>query len=143
MAFVVLNQAMRACLLRPFTMSAAALMVTLAVGCSKSPGKPTTQEARLSQELSIPANTPFTNLGVVELSLQAPNRVSLGKDRYCLLSPTVLADHELLINLTSEAKTSDGKILSTHSKITVHSGQQCVVPLDGQLVAFTPKLKVE
>jgi hypothetical protein len=134
---------MNACLLRAGTMNVAALVVMLAVGCSKSPAGPSAQETKLRQQLSIPANMPFTDLGVIELSAQVPKQVSFGAGRDCLLTPTVLPDGNLMINLFSEAKTADGKTLSEHSRITVRSGQQCAVTLDGLLVVFTPKLKTE
>ena len=124
-------------------MNAAALVVMLAVSCSKSPAGPTAQETRLRQQLSIPANVPVKDLGVVELSAQVPRQVSLGAGSDCLLTPTVMADGNLMINLFCEAKTADGKTLSSHSRITVRSGQQYVTSFDGLLVVFTPKLKAE
>jgi hypothetical protein len=134
---------MKACLLRANTLTTVTLAAMLSVSCSKSPVGAAAHETRLRQQLSIPANRPFKDLGVVELAAQTPREVSLGTGRICLLTPTVLTDGNLLINLASEAKTAEGKTLSTHSRITVRSGQQCVLSIDGLLVGFTPKLKAE
>ena len=115
----------------------------LACGCSQSPVGPAASEARIREQLSIPAETPIKDLGVVELSAKVPRQVSLGPGSDCLITPAVLADGTLQLNLASETKTADGKLLRSHSLINLHSGQQCVVSIDGQLVVMTPKLKAE
>jgi hypothetical protein len=63
---------------RYITISAAVLAAGLFVSCSKSPSKAVAKEAQLHHDLSIPANVPINDLGVIELAPNVPKHIKVG-----------------------------------------------------------------
>ena len=120
----------------------AILVVMLAVGCSKNQSEPTAQGQNVRQVSSLPADMPKKDLGEVELSASILKRVSLDAGKECVITPTVLADGSLQMDLAVETKTADGKIQRLgKSRITSRPGQQSGVTVGGMMVSLTPKLK--
>jgi hypothetical protein len=97
-----------------------------AVGCSK----PSAHEAKLRQELSIPADMPMRDLGVVELSADTPKLVSLGVGRDLTVTASVITNGMLQMSLAyaSKSETIDGRpaqAYSEHQSFMLPLGKQC------------------
>jgi hypothetical protein len=126
------------------TTSATVLATLLAVGCSKSSSEPTAQAANVRQVSSLPADMPMKDLGEIELTASTQKRVSLGNGKDCMITPTVLADGNLQMDLSVERKGDDGKIQRlAQSRLTARPGQQCAISVGDTMVSLTPRLKTQ
>ncbi len=112
------------------TMSTVALFAAWTVSCS------TTSHNRSANE---------RNLGVVELSPHVPKRVSLGHGKDCVITLTVLADGNYLMDISIETKTADGKTEpSCTSRLEQRPDQKdCGVTVGDTMIILTPKVRVE
>ena len=124
-------------------MGAVFTIVLTASGCSKTPGQPTAQAVKLRQELSIPADTPLKDFGVVELIERTPKQLSLPEGKDCVLTVTTLADGNLQMVFTSESTMPGGLPTRVEQTATVPSGRQVVCSVDGVGVALMPIVKVK
>jgi Flp pilus assembly secretin CpaC len=126
------------------TTSATILVALFAAGCSKSPSEPTAQATNVRQVSSLPADMPKRDLGEVELTAQNQKRVSLGDGKACVITPTVLADGNLQMDLSIERTGDDGKIQRlAQSRLTARPGQQCAISVGDTMVSLTPRLKTQ
>jgi len=126
------------------TTSATVLVALFAVGCSESPSEPAVQATNVRQVSSLPADMPTKDLGEVELTAQTQKRVSLGDGKDCVITPTVLADGNLQMDLSVERKGDDGKIQRlAQSRLTARPGQQCAISIGDMMVSLTPRLKAQ
>jgi Flp pilus assembly secretin CpaC len=86
--------------------------------------------------------TNVTELGVVELSDRAPLRFNLGDGRSCVVTPTVLADGNIQMEIAVEAMAADGKSEQLgQSRLTARPGQQASISVGDRMIGLTPKLK--
>ena len=119
--------------IRPFILIGMAAL--LAVGCSKQ----TAHKAALREELSIAADLPVRDLGVVELSAGTPKLVRLGPGRDLTLTASVITNGMLQMSLAYESKseTAEGSPVRTtkhytqHSQFMLPAGKPCAVTLNG------------
>jgi hypothetical protein len=126
------------------TASATVLITLLAVSCSKSPSEPTGQAANVRQVSSLPADMPTADLGQVELTASTQKRVSLGDGKDCVITPTVLPDGNLQMELVVETKAADGKVQHVgQARLTARPGQQCAISVGSTIVSLTPTLKTK
>lgn len=96
----------------------------------------------MRQVSSLPADMPTVDLGEVELTASTPKRVSLADGKECVITPTLLADCSIQMDLAVESKAADGKMQQLgQSRITQRAGQQCGITVGGMMVSLTPKLK--
>ena len=90
------------------------------------------------------APTKLTDLGVIELSDRAPKQLDLGAGQNCVITPTVLADGSIQMDIAVEGKTADGNAeQSTLSRLTVLPGATCAISVGDRMIALTPKLKAQ
>ncbi len=124
--------------------SATVLVTLLVTSCSKSPGEPTGPATNVRQVSSLPADMPTADLGPVELTASTQKRVSLGEGKDCIITPTVLPDGNLQMELVVESKAGDGKVQRLgQSRLTARPGQQCAVSVGSTMVSLTPKLATQ
>jgi hypothetical protein len=98
-----------------------------------------------ASELTVGASpTNVTDLGVIELSDRAPAQLDLGAGQNCIITPTVLSDGNIQMEIAVEGKTADGKAEQLgQSRLTARPGQQCAISVGDKMIALTPKLKSE
>jgi hypothetical protein len=118
-----------------------ALLAT--AGCAKT----TPAEAKLSRELSIPADMPVKNLGSVELFEGTPKQVNLGAGKDCTITATVITNGMLQMNVAYESTMdkAEGSKTAHASKKENHRfllplGRQCAVTVDHMALVFRPAL---
>jgi len=117
------------------------LATLLAVGCSKSPSK-STASAKNPQFVSISADVPTKDLGEVEFTAGTQKRFTLVDGEVCVITPTVLADGAIQMDLEIESKTANGQFQRVdNARITQKPGQQCGILVGGMMVSLTPKMK--
>ena len=116
------------------------LAALLAAGCSKNPSKSTANN--LQQAAAISTDLPTKDLGEVEFTAGAQKRFNLVDGEVCIISPTVLADGAIQMDLEVQSKTANGQFKRVdQARITQRPGQQCGILVGGMLVSLTPKLK--
>ncbi len=126
------------------TTSAAVLVTMIGVSCSKSPSEPTGQATNVRQVSSLPADMPTVDLGQVELTASTQKRVSLDEGKDCVITPTVLPDGNLQMELVVETKTGGGKVQRLgQSQLTARPGQECAISVGSMMVSLTPRLKTQ
>jgi len=108
-----------------------------------APFEPTTTAP--ASELTVGASpTNVTDLGVIELSDRVPTQLDLGAGQNCIITPTVLSDGNIQMEIAVEGKTADGKVEQLgQSRLTARPGQQCAISVGDKMIALTPKLKNE
>ena len=89
-----------------------------------------------------PTPTGVTDLGVVELSGQAPNRLDLGEGKECVVNTIVLADGQLQMVFTFESEI-DGVPVQTKQTAAALPGRQIGLVINGVEIALTPTLKTK
>jgi hypothetical protein len=119
--------------------SALALLIVFSLGCSKS-GK---QSDSLKNQVDLaPKSTNVTDLGVIELLPQAANRFKLEAGKECVVTPTVLPDGNLRIEVSVEAKNAIGVVNQLGKARTVTPpNQQFTVSVGDSIIGLTPKIK--
>lgn len=119
------------------TISAAALIAVFSVSCSKSSTNQTS-ESNGPAEVS----TNVTDLGVVELSPNVANRLSLGPNKDCVATPVVNPSGKLEIQISIEAKKPTGGTQVLGSAIAITPpGQSFTLQVGNMTIGMTPKLK--
>lgn len=84
------------------------------------------------------------DLGVIELSDRVPTSFDLGAGQNCIITPTVLSDGNIQMEIALEGKAADGKAEPLgQSRLTARPGQQCAISVGDKMIALTPKLKNE
>jgi hypothetical protein len=119
--------------------SALALVILFVLGCSKS----AEQNDNLKNQVDLdPKSTIVTDLGVVELLPQVANRFKLKVGKECVLTPTVLPDGNLKIEVSVEAKNELGIVKQLGKARTVTPpNQQFTVSVGDSIIGLTPKMK--
>jgi len=119
------------------TVLAIAILTALTAGCSKS--SPPQQASDASS-----ASAPTKDLGVVELSDATQSRVDLGAGRECIITPRVVSDNAMQIEIAVEVKDAAGnpKRLGS-SRVTALAGQPFSISVGDTTIAMTPKIKAK
>ena len=118
------------------TVLAVALLTTLTSGCSKSPR----QEASDASNASAPTK----DLGVVELSDGTPSRVDLGAGKQCVITPRVISDNAVQLEMVVEAKDAAGNPKRVgSSRVSAMAGQSFSISVGDTTIAMTPKIKAK
>jgi hypothetical protein len=87
---------------------------------------------------------PTADLGQVELTASTQKRVSLGDGKDWVITPTVLPDGNLQMELVVETKAADGKVQRVgQARLTARPGQQCAISVGSTMVSLTPTLKTK
>lgn len=115
------------------TVLAVATLATLTSGCSKSSSPQREADA---------AAVPGKDLGVVELSDNAPTRVDLGGGKECIITPRVISDNAVQLEMTVEAKDAAGNPMRVgSSRVTAKAGQPFSISVGDTIIAMTPTIK--
>jgi len=102
---------------------------------------PTAIETNL-KSAAPPANT--TDLGEVEIADREPVRFDLGAGQTCVVTPTVLADGNVLMEIAVEATAADGTAEKLgQSRLTARPGQQCAISVGDRMIALSAKIKAQ
>jgi hypothetical protein len=81
-------------------------------------------------------------LGVVELSDNAPTRVDLGGGKECIITPRVISDNAVQLEMTVEAKDAAGNPMRVgSSRVTAKAGQPFSISVGDTIIAMTPTIK--
>ena len=89
-----------------------------------------------------PANT--TDLGEVEIADREPVRFDLGAGQTCLITPTVLADGNVLMEIAVEGTAADGTAAKLgQSRLTARPGQQCAISVGDRMIALSAKIRAQ
>ena len=117
------------------TVLAVAVLTTFTSGCSKS--SPPQQAADAAT-----AQTPTKDLGVVELSDATPTRVDLGAGKECLITPRVISESAVQLEMAVETKDAAGNPKRVgSSRVTAMAGQPFSISIGDTTIAMTPKIK--
>jgi hypothetical protein len=114
----------------------AALIAVFSVSCSKSPSEQATPASK-ANVVTVSAHK--TDLGVVELSNRTSSHFDLGAGRECIITPTVLPDGNLEIDMVITADQNTTRLVAP--RVTTRPGQRLLVSMGDTSVALTPKLK--
>jgi regulator of replication initiation timing len=97
-----------------------------------------------SGPIVIPPPANVTDLGMIEISDRAPTQFDLGAGQNCVVTPTVLSDGNIQMEIAVEVKTDDGKVEQLgQSRLTARPGQQCAISVGDMMISLTAKLKTE
>jgi len=78
----------------------------------------------------------------VEFTAGTQKRFTLVDGEVCVITPTVLADGAIQMDLEIESKTANGQFQRVdNARITQKPGQQCGILVGGMMVSLTPKMK--
>ena len=120
------------------------LTALLAVSCSKSRDEQPGQGKKRATDVFSPADVPTVDLGEVELTPSTPKRLSLAGGKECVITPTILKDGSIQMDLMVESKVADGRTQRLgQSRLTQRPGQQCGITVGGMMITLTPKLKTQ
>ena len=140
------------------TIMMAVLIGTLTTSCQKKPVEQAFQKAleqTLKKVFGQTLHTPETNhvqiplnrtldkkdLGMLHLSNHISATVSLGSNKDCTITPTLLEDENVQIILTVQTKGPDGKLEGVSvARVLTRSGEPFDVFIGDMDLAFTPKL---
>jgi hypothetical protein len=113
---------------------AVATVTALTLSCSQNASEPTAEASDASASAK--------NLGVVELSDATPSRVDLGAGKECIITPKVISDNALQIDIVVEAKDAAGNPKRVgSSRVTTLAGQSFAISVGDTTVAMTPQIK--
>jgi len=115
------------------TVLAVATLTTLTSGCSKSSSPQREADAAAARG---------KDLGVVELSDATPTRVDLGGGKECIITPRVISDNAVQLEMTVEAKDAAGNPMRVgSSRVTAKAGQPFSISVGDTIIAMTPTIK--
>ena len=88
------------------------------------------------------ANT--TDLGEVEIADREPVRFDLGAGQTCVVTPTLLTDGNVLMEIAVEGTAADGTAEKLgQSRLTARPGQQCAISVGDRMIALSAKIKAQ
>jgi hypothetical protein len=109
------------------------MLAVLAVGCSKMTA---VEEAEVRQSFGVPADMPMEDLGVVELQVGTPKRVSVGGGKHYSVTAIVLTNGSVQLNLLYESR---GEVIDGVKTQPYSERSQVVLPADLLKRAMTAK----
>lgn len=127
-----------------------AIMLFISAGlfltaCQKKPAAQTLHAATMNHP-STATNGPLNrkDLGVLPLSNHISTTVTLGKNRQCTITPTLMKSGNLEIILAMETTRSDGTPGGMNvARISAKPGEPFDVSIGDMDLAFTPQLAVQ
>ena len=131
-----------------------AILLIISVGafstaCQKKPAARRLHAAQMNNHSTTPVKSASNNLkkkdlGVLPLSDHVSTTISLGKNRQCTLTPTLLQSGDLQIILTMETTSTDGRLLAMNvARVVAQPGEPFDVSIDNLDLAFTPQLAAQ
>jgi hypothetical protein len=115
------------------TIGFSGLLAVLAVGCSRMT---VAETAEMRQAYGLPADMPVKDLGVLELHVGIPKRVSVGWGKDCTVTAIVLTNASVQLNLLYESR---GEVIDGVKTQPYSERSQSVLPAG--LVARAMKAK--
>lgn len=118
---------------------------TLLTACQKKPVAEILHAAEMNHS-AAPVKSPLNekNLGVLPLSNHISTTISLGKNRECTITPTLLKSGNLQIILAMETIGVDGKPQAMNvARVLAKSGEPFNVSIGDMNLAFTPQLSAQ
>ncbi len=117
----------------------------LLTACQKKSVQQTLHAAEISHSPASSNNSlSKKDLGVLPLSNHVSTTVTLGKNRECTLTPTLLKSGNLQIILAMEITGADGRPKGMNvARVLAHPGEPFSVSIGDMDLAFTPKLAVQ
>ena len=117
----------------------------LLTACQKKPVGQTLHAAEISHSsLSSTNSLNKKNLGVLPLSNHVSTTVSLGKNKQCTITPTLLKSGNVQIILDMETTDADGRPQGMNvARVLARSGEPFDVSIGDMSLAFTPQLTVQ
>jgi hypothetical protein len=117
----------------------------LLTACQKKSVGQTLHAAEISHS-SVSSNNSLSkkDLGVLPLSNHVSTTISLGKNRECTLTPTLLKSGNLQIILEMEITGADGRPEGMNvARVLAHPGEPFDVSIGDMSLAFTPQLAAQ
>ena len=117
----------------------------LLTACQKKPVERTLHAAEINHSSASSTNSLYKkNLGVLPLSNHVSTTISLGKNRQCTLTPTLLKSGNVQIILDLETTGTDGRLQGMNvARILARPGEPFDVSIGDMSLAFTPQLTVQ
>jgi hypothetical protein len=122
--------------------STGALLLT---ACQRKSVEQTLHAAEINHSsLSSSNSLNKTDLGVLPLSNHVSTTVTLGKNRQCTITPTLLKSGNVQIILDMETTDADGRPQGMNvARVLARSGEPFDVSIGDMSLAFTPQLTVQ
>jgi hypothetical protein len=118
--------------------AAMALSLTGLFGCTKTV---TTASSAKSAPGATAAPSKIKDLGVLQLTNHYETSVSFGPHRNCRIVPKMIDRHSVLLTLTVETKSPDGKISGLSVvQVTGKSEQPFEIAIGDTDFSFTPEI---
>jgi hypothetical protein len=117
----------------------------LTTACQKKPTAQALHAAAMNHSPD-PTNNSLNkkDLGVLPLSNHISTTVTLGKNRQCTITPTLMKSGNLEIILAMETTKADGTPLGVNiSRVLAKPGEPFDVSIGDMDLAFTPQLTVQ
>jgi hypothetical protein len=118
----------------------------LSTACRKKPVARTLHAAQMNNHspASVKSALNKKDLGVLPLSNHVSTTISLGKNRECTITPTLLESGDLQIILAMETTGADGRLQSMNvARVLARPGEPFDVFIDDMDLAFTPQLAAQ
>lgn len=115
---------------------------TLLTACQKKPAEQTLHAAEMTHS-NVSAKGPLNkkDLGVLPLSNHISTTISLGKNRQCTITPTLLRSGNLRIILSIETTGTDGKAQNENvACVRARVGEPFNISIGDMNLSFTPQL---
>ena len=127
-----------------------AIMLIISIGalltaCQKKPVEQRLHAAEIKHtSASTKAALNEKDLGVLPLSNHIATTISLGKNKKCTITPTLLDGGNLQIILAMETTGADGRPLGVNiARVVARPGEPFDVSIGEMNLAFTPQLTVQ
>jgi hypothetical protein len=118
--------------------AAMALSLTGLFGCTKTV---TTASAAKSGPGAAVAPSKIKDLGVLELTNHFETNVAFGPHRNCRIVPKMIDRHDVLLTLTVESKSADGKIAGLSIvQVSGKTEQPFEIAIGDTDFSFTPEI---
>ena len=117
----------------------------LLTACQKKPVEQTLHAAELSRSSASTTNSlNKKDLGVLPLSNHISTTISVGKNRECTITPTLLKSGNVQIILAMVTMGNDGRPQGMNvARVLARSGEPFNVAIGDMSLAFTPQLTVQ
>ena len=119
--------------------------VSLLTACQKKPGAETLHAGEMSpSQFPVKSVLNTKDLGVLPLSDHVSTTVSLGRNRQCTITPTLLKSGDLQLILSMETVANNGRPTGMNvARVVTKPGEPFDVAIGDINLAFTPHISVE
>jgi hypothetical protein len=117
----------------------------LTTACQKKPAAQTLHAAAMNPSPAVTSNSlNKKDLGVLPLSNHVSTTVTLGKNRQCTITPTLMKSGNVEIILAMETTGANGAPLGMNvARVLAKPGEPFDVSIGDMDLAFTPQLTVQ